>query len=295
MLIPAAIKYTLLGLVLACASFPTESAPVPTTTLNIRYIPDGDIYEYRWKLLELALDHTRVSDGPFQMTRFGEGMGQITQSRSVILLNTGEVDVLTFGSNQEREAMLRPVKIDLLRGMLGYRILLIRKEDEAKFAALNPGTMSQHIILGFNSQWADLAILTGNGFRVVTSVGYDNLFEMLAAHRFDAFPRGLNEASREIEDRKQQLPSLTMEKTLALFMDYPVYFWVRKDNAALADRIERGLKLALADGSFRQLFQHYYAKEIEQVRHDKRRVLRLSNPSLPKDSVTPDTSWWWPQ
>jgi hypothetical protein len=285
----------LLGLALTLGINPGATAEPPTTKLVIHYIPGSEIYEYRWKLLELALNHTRATDGPFEMAISDGKLGEISQSRSIVLLKTGNVDVLTFGSNKEREAELRPIKIDVLRGMLGYRILLIRKEDEAKFAALDPNTLSQQISLGFNSQWADLDILTSNGFKVVTSAGYDNLFYMLAAGRFDAFPRGLNEAAREIENRKQELPSLTMEKTLALFANYPVFFWVRKNDAALADRIERGLKLSLADGSFRQLFQHYYAREIEQVKQEKRRVLKLNNPLLPPGSPAPDTSWWWKQ
>jgi len=285
----------LLSLALTLGIIPAAWAEPPATKLVIHYIPGGEIYAYRWKLLELSLNHTRATDGPFEMASYDSRLGEVSQSRSIVLLKTGNVDVLTFGSTKEREAELRPIKIDILRGMLGYRILLIRKDDEARFAAIDPSALSQQISLGFNSQWADLDILTSNGFKVVTSAGYDNLFFMLAAGRFDAFPRGLNEAAREIEDRKQELPTLTMEKTLALFANYPVFFWVRKNDAALADRIERGLKLSLADGSFRQLFQHYHAREIEQIKQEKRRVLKLNNPSLPAGSPAPETSWWWKQ
>lgn len=293
----AGTRCCLLGVALALGAIANAwSAPrAPASELVIRYIPGGGIYEYRWKLLKLALDHTRDTDGTFQMVNIGDTLGNVSQSRSIQLLKTGEIDVLTFGSNAEREAELRPVRIDILRGMLGYRILLIRKDDEAKFAALDPKTLNQQVTLGFNSQWADLAILTSNGFKVVTSVGYDNLFYMLAAGRFDAFPRGLNEAAREIEDRKRQLPMLTTEKTLALFTNYPVFFWVRKDRVDLSDRIERGLKMSLEDGSFRQLFQHYHAKEIAQIKREKRRVIMLRNPALPEGSPAPDTGWWWKQ
>jgi hypothetical protein len=76
-------------------------------------------------------------------------------------------------------------------------------------------------------------------------------------------------------------------------MDYPVYYWVRKDNTVLADRISRGLQMALADGSFKRLFQTYYAKEINDVQHDRRKVFRLKNPLLPPDTPPTDTSWWW--
>lgn len=153
--------------------------------------------------------------------------------------------------------------------------------------------LRQQLIFGLNSQWADLPIMRANGFTVETSLSYEKLFAMLTAGRFDAFPRGLNEAARELEERKKSYPQLAVEQTCALFFPYPVYFWVSRDNAALAQRIERGLKLALADGSFRQLFESYHATEIATLAKDKRQVIRLANPVLPAGTAEPDTRWWW--
>ena len=135
--------------------------------------------------------------------------------------------------------------------------------------------------------------MQANGFVVETSPGYDNLFAMLDAHRFDAFPRGLNEAQRELEQQAQKFPQLRIEHSKALYFPYPVYFWVSKKNTLLAMRIAQGLKRSLADGSFRRLFEQYHAKEIESLKAQKRTVIRLSNPLLPRAEV-PDASWWWP-
>ena len=150
-------------------------------------------------------------------------------------------------------------------------------------------------MFGLNSQWADLPIMRANGFSVVTSSDYENLFVMLAANRFDAFPRGLNEARRELDERKQNYPQLAIEKSRALYFPYPVYFWVNKNNVALAKRIELGLNRSLADGSFRKLFESYHAAEIAAIKKEKRKVILLDNTILPAGNAKPDTSWWWPK
>lgn len=133
-----------------------------------------------------------------------------------------------------------------------------------------------------------------NGFSVTTSTDYENLFDMLAVGRFDAFPRGLNEADREMSERKSIYPQLAVEKTKAIFFPFPIYFWVRNENVQLSRRIEKGLKLALADGSFKKLFVTYHASEIAALREHSRHVIRLSNPTLPEGTSPVDTSWWWP-
>ena len=116
---------------------------------------------------------------------------------------------------------------------------------------------------------------------------------MLVANRFDAFTRGLNEASLELDKRKTSYPQLAVEQTKALYFPYPVYFWVRKNETALAERIRHGLQLSLADGSFRKLFEHYHAAEIKMLSKNKRQVIHLTNPVLPAHTAEPDTSWWW--
>ncbi|MFZ6874384.1 substrate-binding periplasmic protein [Undibacterium sp. Di27W] len=257
---------------------------------SLKYFPVGPIYGYRWKLLELALAHTQSEAGDSKLEPFAE---EVTQNRGISLLQSGAIDVIALGTNGEREAQMLPIKIDILRGIIGYRLLVIRKSDQASIALMTEQALRQQLTFGLNSQWADLPILRANGFTVVTSTNYENLFGMLAAGRFDAFTRGLNEAALEIEKHKNQFPQLIVEKSKALYFPYPVYFWVRKDHQLLASRIERGLMLALADGSFRQLFETYHAKDIKKLASEKRQLIRLSNPVLPAGTVEPDTRWWW--
>jgi hypothetical protein len=258
----------------------------------IRYFPVGSIYEFRWKLLEIVLAHTEVEDGAFRLVPYAE---DVTQNRGVLLLQSGAIDVIALGANAEREEKLLPVRIDILRGLVGFRLLVIRSADQPTIAQMDDASLRSKLTFGLNSQWADLPIMKANGYAVVTSSSYENLFGMLAASRFDAFPRGLNEAQREIDEHKKDFPQLCIEKTKALYFNFPIYFWVKKDNFALANRIERGLKLSLADGSFHKLFIRYHEIEIDTLKKENRHIINLNNTTLSKDDMPPDTSWWWPE
>ena len=258
--------------------------------MGLTYFPAGPIYEYRWKLLELALAHTQEGQASTRLTPYTE---DVTQNRGVQLLQAGAIDVIALGTSDERELQMTPVKIDISRGIVGFRLFVIRASDQKRIGKMNAQTLRQQLSFGLNSQWVDVSVMRANGFAVETSTNYENLFTMLVAKRFDAFPRGLNEAARELEERKTSYPQLVVEKTKALYFPFPIYFWVKKDNQALAQRIEHGLTLALADGSFRKLFETYYAKEMASLAKEKRLVIRLNNPNLPKGDPEPDTHWWW--
>ncbi|MBF0191061.1 MAG: hypothetical protein HQL99_07910 [Magnetococcales bacterium] len=258
----------------------------------MRYFPVGPIYHYRWKLLELALSHGQSGTRPH--SRLMPYPDEITQNRGINLLESGAIDVIALGTNAEREARMRPIKIDILRGIVGFRVFVIRAEDQARIAGLAPQTLRDQLTFGLNRQWADLPILRANGFAVETSSRYENLFGMLAAGRFDAFPRGMNEARRELDERQTAFPQLALEQTKALYFPYPVYFWVHRDNAALAQQIQQGLEAALEDGSFRHLFTSHHAEEIALMQQSPREVMRLDNPILPAGTAAPDTGWWWP-
>lgn len=286
---PPPLKTTAAALLFCLFLALLPAAAMGQTTLH--YFPAGLIYEYRWKLLDLALARTqKKGDPPVRLAPYPE---EVTQNRGVQLLQDGKIDVIALGTNAEREAQMRPIKIDILRGIVGFRLFVIRAADQERITAMDERALREKLTYGLNSQWADLPILQASGFTVVTSPSYELLFDMLAAGRFDAFTRGLNEAARELAARKDTYPQLAVEQTKALYFPFPIYFWVAKDNAALAQRIERGLELALADGSFRKLFESYHAEEIAALAREKRHVIRLPSPILPEGTPETDTSWWW--
>lgn len=257
----------------------------------IRYYPGGSIYTYRWDLLKLALDHVEKLDHHhYELVPLSE---KVTQWRAEQLLISGKVDVLAFAPNSQRERLLQPVRMDILKGIIGYRVFFVRKDDLPIFKGMNPQQFRAGVRLGLNSQWADYPIMKNNGYEVLASIGYESLFEMLAAGRFDAFPRGLNEVGSEMREQLPHYPGLTLEKTKAIYFPFPVYFWVSKENTPLAKRVLQGLKLAERDGSFKALFLRHHAEAIQLLADNGWQTTQIANTELPPGNVKPDTSWWW--
>ncbi|WP_097458609.1 substrate-binding periplasmic protein [Mangrovitalea sediminis] len=259
--------------------------------LVVRYFQTDVRYAYRIALLRLALRETRVSDGPFSL----QGMTRtVSQARGLRMLAKNEIDVAFLPTDRQREKHFLPVRIPILRGLLGYRVLMIRRGSEERLAGI--GTLRELSTLkaGFGSQWADLAILKANGLPVVSVSNYEALFRMLARGRFDYFPRGVNEAWQELDMHPKLQGRLTVERHLALYYPYPVYFFVNQNNAALADRLLRGLEAALKDGSFKQLFLRYNKSDIERAQMRHRTTLVMRNPFLPPRTSPVDTHWWLP-
>lgn len=257
---------------------------------EIRYFQADGRYAYRTQLLQLILEKT-LAEGSYTLKPL---YTDVTQDRGLALLQSGRIDVVSLPATPERERLYRAVPVDIMRGMLGYRVLLIRKERQAEFSAITSLDGLRKMRLGFGSQWADFPILEHNGFTVVGNPHYPNLFGMLDKGRFDAFPRGLNEAWHELEEHSGELPDLTVESALLLYYPYPVYFFVQRDDIALANRLQRGLDRAMADGSMRTLFLQYHADIFKRAGLEHRRLILLENPFLPADFRTPDTSWWLP-
>ena len=260
-------------------------------SLKLKYFQTDLRYSYRIDLLKLAMEKTAKSDGQYSLEPVGNKM---TQSRGILFLEKGEkVNIGFFPSNKERESKLFSVKIPILRGLLGYRVFLIRKESLANFSKIESlEQLKTKYSAGFGDQWADFKILQINNIPVVGTSKYESLFYMLSAKRFDYFPRGINEAWNEISDKKEKYPDLAVDPYTALYYPYPVYFFVNKNNLKLADRIERGLKTALEDGTFKELFLKYHNKIIQQADINNRKLFILKNPTLAEDTPEPDTSWW---
>ncbi len=268
--------------------FSTDSLSEP---LKLKYFQTDLRYSYRIDLLKLAMDKTKESDGKYFLAPVEDGM---TQSRGILLLEKGEkVNVGFFPSNKERELKFLSVKIPILRGLLGYRVSIIRKTSLADFSKIESlDQLKSKYKAGFGDQWADMEILRINNIQVVGTAQYESLFNMLSAKRFDFFPRGVNEAWNEISDKKEKYPDLAVDPYTALYYPYPVYFFVNKNNLKLADRIERGLKTALEDGTFKEMFLKYHNKIIHQADLNNRKLFVLENPTLGEGTPKPDTSWW---
>ncbi len=259
-------------------------------TLEIKYFQTHPRYEYRVKLLELALDKAVGLKSVYQLRSYGR---PVTQARGMALLAGNEVDVAFLATNQERENKYLPIRIPILREILGYRVFLIHEDSKERFTGVTDfEQLRKDFRAGFGSHWADYEILKANRINVVSVATYENLFKMLMKKRFDYFPRGINEAWDEVENKNTTYPALMVEENLAFYYPFPIYFFVNKTNRQLADTIEKGLKIALEDGSFKEMFLKYHQAVIGRASLENRRLFKLKNPTLPDSFSGIDTNWW---
>ena len=93
-------------------------------------VPEDPRNAYFLAALELALEKT-ADEGPWQLQPATEAM---PQSRALQKLSEADgVDVVWSMTSIEREKQNRPIRIPLLKGLMGYRLLIIRAEDQSWF------------------------------------------------------------------------------------------------------------------------------------------------------------------
>jgi len=240
---------------------------------------------YPIALLELALTK---SGQPYQAQPSESLLSQYRTLRQLELKDG--LDVVWTMTSPEREQKLRPIRIPIDRGLIGYRLLLIRQQDSQRIAAFTDAQIrSAATVQGLD--WPDLAILKTNGFRPFSSNSFEGMFDMLQAGRVDYFPRSVTEAWPELSSRPEK--QLTVAPGVALYYPAALYFFVNKDNELLASAIEQGLKIAMKDGSMKALFQRFFGEALSNADLPQRRLIKLSNPLLPAATPLTDAALWF--
>ncbi len=235
--------------------------------------------DYYLKLLDLALSKSGV-DYTLRPNPVPMVPARVMQ---IMEANQG-VDVTWGPTTRELEQRLLPIRIPLDKGILGWRLFLIKPRDRHAFAQIYSLQQLKAFSAGQQRYWSDTDILRANGMKVVDSTGYISLFEMLAADRFQYFPRGVAEIWNEQMNHTDL--GLEVEQHLALHYPAYTYFFVRNDNTQLAGLIEQGLRAAIKDGSFDKLFDQYNGAAVKRAHLDARTVFELSNPLVP-DATPP--------
>jgi hypothetical protein len=216
------------------------------------------------------------------------------RARALRELEQGDTINLHWASmSASDEAKLRPIRIPLHRGLIGYRVLLIRKERQPEFDRIDSLDQLTALVGGQGFGWVDVGILRDAGLKIETST-YDSLFEMTEAGRVDYFPRGVVEAYAELDERGRAHPDLAIERHLLLAYRSDFIFYTNKRNEQLAQTIEAGLKAAYANGSYMRLFNThpYIRKALDAADLAHRTTIWLPNRYLSEgDRQIPEKYW----
>lgn len=229
--------------------------------------------QYYQKVLTLALERSGIR---YELQ--GVQLPDYSEARSMAFIKEGRYDIHWLNTTREREAQLRPVRIPLDKGAIGWRALLIRPDQQEYFGTIKTVEDLRKVIMGQGHDWADVEILTSNGFKVERSPSWAGLFKMVLLDRIQAFPRSILEIAAE--QRQPEAAGLAIEKTLILRYPGAYYFFVARDNEELAVALQKGLEAAIADGTFNQIFYEFYGPAIAALNMDQRTVLSIPNRTL---------------
>jgi hypothetical protein len=277
-------------LALACPTHAEPAAviwPRPESASDTQYV-------YDYELLRQALEKTVGAFGPYVMSQSAAPMNQ-ARAADEIVAGSGAVNIFARSTSIEHETRMLPIRIPIDKGLISYRVFLIRADAQPRLAEVKTVDELRHFSIGSFITWSDTRILRDGGFTVVTGDSYEGLFKMLTAQRFMLFSRSVDEAYREWDERKEALPDLRIEDTLLLYFPTTRYFFVQRSAAGqlLAERVEAGLNRMIEDGSFDTLFQAYKGPLIERAHLKTRRVFRISNPYLSPETPLARRELWY--
>ncbi len=244
--------------------------------------------DYFTTLLLMALNASKADNEVIDIV-FSER--EYSQARWLYLAQNEKRNfVIWTMTDKEREQQLRPIRIPLCKGLFGYRVLLIRASDQARFDHIRNVQQLSTLLAGQGTHWPDTPIMQYNGLRVTTAETTESLFRMINAKRFDYFPRGISEAWFELTQRAEK--NLVVEKNIMLHYPAALYFFVNKNNEALAVRIEKGLEKLIDSGEFDEFFFNHPRINFGLENLTRRHIITLENPLLPAETPVNNPRYW---
>lgn len=277
----------------AFAASETDNSDHSQEPLVIRYPVLSEEYgqtrdEYFSRVLTLALEKTGK---PYRLEPVT--LSNFRESRSVMSVAKGVYDIHWMNTNATRETVLRPIRVPLFKGLIGWRLLLLRPEDKNRFEGMTGLEPLKELKAVQGHDWPDSKVLEANGLEVVRTPHWEGMFKMLYAGRVDYFPRSVLEIWDE--QRTFDALNLVVDDHVVLYYPSAYYFFVRKENHELAALIEKGLNVAIADGSFDRLLMAHFGDDIERANLNERRIIRLDNPTLtPLTPLEREELWYQP-
>lgn len=248
--------------------------------------------DYPIRLMREILDRTTKEFGPYTL-RYSDVP---IEHRPRLLREMEEgrlVNVTIQPTLPSWEKQLLVIRLPVDKGLPSYRVFLINQDSAPAFAAVTNLDQLRTLRLGVDRNWATHALYEANRLNIVTGSTYDGLFAMLVARRFDYFPRAIYEAIPEQAARRDRFPGIVVESSLALYVPLPRYVFVSPARPRLAERIETGFERMIRDGSFDRMFMEYHADMIRQADFCKRRILRMDNPLLSKETPLGREELWF--
>lgn len=259
---------------IACIGYAALAHPHKPIEIIYPMTEGGEATEldlYYLKLLKLGMDKSGYK---YTLTVRPTLLSASIDSEFGLARNRFNLHWLT--SSEQREQTLLPIRIPLFKGLIGWRVFLVKSHNLEMFAAVKNAKDLQPYLSGHGHNWPDVDIFKHNNLPVHTSNSWEGVFRMLQAERVDYFPRSIIQVWRD----QQQFPDTDKQVESHLALHYPAayYFFTNKQNPELAAALTRGLNIAIEDGSFDEIFMAHYGEYIKKAKLDSRTIIELENP-----------------
>lgn len=235
---------------------------------------------YETALLDACLKATDHEYGSAQ-TRVDNTDYPNAEDETNIFSSGADILVTVAGNVKFKDEQKIVIPQPLTKGLLGYRLLLVRDESLTTFAKINTPQQLQALSIGIPETWADAALFRHNQYKVIEQGTLDNLFLLLKNGTFDYVALGVNEIEQIFQQQAMPLGGISIEPSVMLYYPFPLVFYVHPGKPVLAERIENGLKLIIANGGHEALFSQHYGDIAQRLNLRDRKVFTLTNPMLP--------------
>lgn len=231
--------------------------------------------EYPLALINRALEVTEEEYGSFHLVPTPRMNAKRAQSRDVAYKYENYIVEASVSKKLEEE--LLSIKIPTTKGLFGYRLMIIDRDDQELFDTIYTLDQLKEIPLGQGSTWMDTKVLLDNEFNVIKGLNYEGLIKMLVNGRFKAFPRGINEAYKEVSIQGRRYPRLVVERNLCIYYPLVKFIYTAKKNILLHERLTKGLMIMIDSGDFDRIWTKFNYKYIEEAKLGSRIILPINN------------------
>lgn len=268
-------KLNLLAGISLFLSLLVSNADADVITLHVPILEDSPQHHiYYHELLETAI--REAGHIPAFITR------ELPQLRIKDYLNQGKISIYWLIESAERNKQYIPIEVGITDGLIGKRILLIKRGDQHLYDNVKnlDDFRNLNLVGGFGNKWFEVNVWKTNNLRYIEQGGnWKAIFKKISKGRdFNYFPSGSN----EVLSHSRQYPELDIEKRLVLIFDRDFRFYLSRTGvnagAKYKDVLEDALKKAKNSGLIDRLVRKYWAKDFKTLNYDKRIKIHLKTP-----------------